>query len=49
MLLVSTCSRGGGQDGHTLLTSDFGIGWWALDRAMVDYDVNEEELENWLE
>lgn len=23
--------------------------WWALDRAMVDYDVNDEELKNWLE
>ena len=23
--------------------------WWALDRAMADYDVNEEELANWLE
>ena len=23
--------------------------WWALDRAMVNYDVNEEELAHWLE
>ena len=23
--------------------------WWALDRAMVGYDVNEEELADWLE
>ena len=23
--------------------------WWALDRAMVDYDVNDEELSSWLE
>ena len=23
--------------------------WWALDRATADYDVNEEELDTWLE
>ena len=23
--------------------------WWALNRAMVDFDVNEEELASWLE
>ena len=23
--------------------------WWALDRAMVDYDINNEELKDWLE
>ena len=30
---------------------DFGLWgrWWALDRELVDYDVNEEELEKWLE
>ena len=30
---------------------DFGMWgrWWALNRAMVGYDVNDEELTNWLE
>ena len=30
---------------------DFGLWgkWWALDRAMVDYDINDLELESWLE
>lgn len=30
---------------------DFGFWgrWWALDRAMVDYDVNDTEIADWLE